>query len=48
MAVPAALDALTGHAFGGQTKGISHSGAYQGTDKSLLQLFLAWGVAHFN
>ncbi len=40
MAVPAALDALTGHTFGGQTQGITHGGSEQDTSKGVAQILL--------
>jgi hypothetical protein len=40
LAVPAALDALTGHTFGGQTQGIAHGCSEQRAGESLSQILL--------
>jgi hypothetical protein len=38
--VPAALDALTGHTFGGQTQGVSHGCSEQRAGECLSQILL--------
>jgi len=42
LTVPTALDALTGHTFGGQTQGITHGGSEQDTSKGVAQILLRW------
>ena len=40
LAVPAALDALTGHTFRGETQGVAHGSSEQDTSKGVAQILL--------